>query len=103
MIKSHIFGILFFVTLCYGQEKIVLNENFNNNRNSWDLRPTSKEFKVTIEKGVLHLEKFHKNFDNSSSLTTLCSSLSSLHLNFPSIIFASHLSNLYLQDLWDLR
>ncbi|HAH54494.1 MAG TPA: hypothetical protein DCM02_04210 [Flavobacterium sp.] len=68
MIKSHIFGILFFVTLCYGQEKIVLNENFNNNRNSWDLRPTSKEFKVTIEKGVLHLEKFHKNFDNRGCL-----------------------------------
>jgi hypothetical protein len=68
IIKFFVFGMFFFVTLSYSQDKILLSENFNDNRNAWDLRPTAKEFKVNIEKGVLHLEKLHKNFDNRGCL-----------------------------------
>ncbi len=68
MIKSIYLPLLFLATLTYGQEKILLNENFNNNKNGWDLRLSSKEFVVKIDKGVLHLEKLHKNFDNRGCL-----------------------------------
>lgn len=66
--KYFILGMLFFVTVNYGQEKIVIREDFNTNRNGWNTTPKSKEFKVNIEKGFLHLEKLHKNFDNRGCL-----------------------------------
>ncbi len=68
MNKSIFLPLLFLVTLSYGQEKILLAEDFNDNKNGWDLRPTSKEFVVNINKGILHLEKLTKNFDNRGCL-----------------------------------
>ena len=68
MFKAIFILLLVSTTFCYGQEKILLNENFNNNARGWDLLPESKEFVVKIDKGVLHLEKLHKNFDSRGCL-----------------------------------
>lgn len=96
--------MLFFVTLNYGQEKILLSENFNNNRNSWDLRPTSKEFEVTIEKGVLHLEKFHKNFDNRGCLWYSKEvDLFDTSKNFSIVVKAKQVSNGDFTDVLDIQ
>lgn len=68
MIKYIFLPMLFLVTFSFGQQKILLIENFNDNRNGWDLKPSSKEFVVKIDRGVLHLEKRTKNFDNRGCL-----------------------------------
>lgn len=96
--------MFFFVTFSYGQEKIVLNENFNDNRNGWDLSSTSKEFKVNIDKGVLHLEKLHKNFDNRGCLW-YSKEIDSLDTskNFSIIVEAKQVSGGDFTDVLDIQ
>lgn len=104
MIKSLILGMLFFATLSYGQKKTLLIENFDNNRNGWDLGPTSKEFEVKIEKRVLHLEKFHKNFDNRSCLwySKQVEGFDASK-NFSIVVKAKHITNGDFTDVLDIQ
>ncbi|ADY51988.1 hypothetical protein Pedsa_1423 [Pseudopedobacter saltans DSM 12145] len=60
--------MLFSVSIAFSQDKVLLNENFTDNKNGWRLWPNSKEFHVDIQNGVLHLEKFNKNFDSRGCL-----------------------------------
>ncbi|GIZ08084.1 T9SS type A sorting domain-containing protein [Flavobacterium sp. UMI-01] len=104
MIKSLVFGIFFLATLSYGQERILLNENFNDNGNAWDLRPTAKEFIVNIDKGVLHLEKLHKNFDNRGCLW-YSKEIDSLDTskNFSIVVDAKQISGGDFKDVLDIQ
>lgn len=47
-------------TACFGQQTL-LDDDFENNKNGWRQRHDSN-FRVAVENGVLHLEKFGKNF-----------------------------------------
>lgn len=49
------------------QDKLLLSENFKDNRNAWRLRKDSS-FSVEIKNGSLQLEKFTKNFDDRGCL-----------------------------------
>ncbi len=62
--------ILIFVALnssTFCQGKILLSEDFNNNKNGWILKKDSS-FYVDINNGVLHVEKLRKNFDDRGCL-----------------------------------
>ncbi len=59
--------ILLFSAVSFCQDKLLLSENFKNNKNGWRLRHDSS-FSVIIDKGVLHLEKLRKNFDDRGCL-----------------------------------
>jgi len=53
-------ALAFTLTLAFSQDKILLKEDFKNNKNAWHLQKDSN-FLVEINKGVLHLQKFEKN------------------------------------------
>jgi hypothetical protein len=51
----------------FSQNKILLKDDFNNNKNKWTLQ-NDTDFLVTISNGFLHLEKKIKNFDRRGCL-----------------------------------
>lgn len=53
-------------TPSFGQQTL-LDEDFEDNKNDWCLQQDSN-FRVAIENGVLHLEKFEKNFTSRGCL-----------------------------------
>lgn len=57
--------LMAFTAIC--QDKVLLTENFKNNKNGWRTQKNAS-FYVDIRKGVLHLEKFKKNFDDRGCL-----------------------------------
>lgn len=62
---KHLLLLLFILinsTVAFSQGKVLLSDNFNNNKNGWRLQSDSL-FLVDINNGVLHIEKFKKNFD----------------------------------------
>lgn len=61
------FLIITFQKTSFGQEKILLRDDFKNNRRGWELQNDSN-FLVSITDGVLHLEKLHKNFTSRGCL-----------------------------------
>ena len=50
-----------------GQDRILLKEDFKNNKNKWRVQNDS-DFIVYVKKGKLHLEKLYKNFDRRGCL-----------------------------------
>lgn len=58
--------ITFNITI-FSQEKILLKDDFKNNRNKWHVQNDS-DFIVYVKQGVLHLEKLYKNFDRRGCL-----------------------------------
>lgn len=63
MIRYLFYALLLFLafrTPAYSQ-KIILKDDFKNNKNGWKLQHDSS-FRVDIKNGVLHVEKFKKNF-----------------------------------------
>lgn len=61
--KKVVLGLFITATgfIAYGQEKVLLNDHFNDNRNNWYLQKNIY-FLTDVKDGVLHLEKFEKNF-----------------------------------------
>ena len=51
----------------FSQNKILLEDDFKNNRNKWKLR-NDTDFVVNISNGFLHLEKKYKNYDRRGCL-----------------------------------
>ncbi len=51
----------------FSQDKVLLRDDFNNNKNKWDLQDNSR-FVVDIKNGALHLEKLEKNFTSRGCL-----------------------------------
>lgn len=51
----------------FSQNKILLEDDFNNNKNKWKLQ-NDTDFIVNISNGFLHLEKKFKNFDRRGCL-----------------------------------
>jgi hypothetical protein len=51
----------------FSQNKILLEDDFNNNKNKWKLQ-SDTDFVVSINNGFLHLEKKYKNFDRRGCL-----------------------------------
>jgi hypothetical protein len=67
---ARLFTLLLFIFLhsfIIAQDKILLSEDFKNNKKEWKLQ-RDKNFLVEINKGVLHLEKFEKNFTSRGCL-----------------------------------
>jgi len=56
-----------FSTAIFSQEKILLQDDFLNNKNGWKLQRDSN-FLVDIRNGALHLEKTEKNFTHRGCL-----------------------------------
>jgi hypothetical protein len=51
----------------FSQNKILLEDDFNNNKNKWQLQ-NDTDFVVNINNGFLHLEKKYKNWDRRGCL-----------------------------------
>jgi len=58
---------LFTCSAALCQDKVLLSENFNNNKRGWQLRNDSS-FSVAISGGNLRLQKYRKNFDDRGCL-----------------------------------
>ncbi|MDB5193246.1 MAG: hypothetical protein JWQ96_2809, partial [Segetibacter sp.] len=58
---------LCFVNSTFCQQTIIMDETFDNNNNNWKVFSDSN-FKVKIEGGLLHLQKYEKNRINKSCL-----------------------------------
>lgn len=71
MKKFLIFFLLAFVIIhpnCFAQKSTLLfSDDFENNKNGWYLRNDSS-FKVDIQNGKLHIEKYIKNFTDRGCL-----------------------------------
>ncbi len=71
MKKFLIFFLLIYITLhqnCFAQKSTLLfNDDFENNKNGWYLRNDSS-FRVDIQNGKLHIEKYIKNFTDRGCL-----------------------------------
>lgn len=68
--KSIFVGIFFLLLIqltSFGQETILLKDDFTDNKMGWRQRKDSN-FRVTVKDGVLHLEKFQKNFTSRGCL-----------------------------------
>jgi hypothetical protein len=59
--------LITFKASVFCQGKILLEDDFRNNKNAWRLQKDSN-FLVNIKHGVLHLEKFEKNFTSRGCL-----------------------------------
>jgi multimeric flavodoxin WrbA len=87
----------------YSQNKVLLSDNFNNNKNGWRLQSDSL-FLVDINNGVLHIEKFKKNFDARGCLwyKKEIEGLNTLE-DFSITIFAKFLSGGDIFDMIDVQ
>jgi Secretion system C-terminal sorting domain len=87
----------------YSRDRILLSDNFNNNKNGWRLQSDSL-FLVDINSGVLHIEKFKKNFDARGCLwyKKEITGLNTLE-NFSITIFAKFLSGGDILDMLDIQ
>jgi len=95
--------ILLLGSASFCQDKLLLSENFNNNKNGWRLRYDSS-FSVIIDKGVLHLEKLKKNFIDRGCLW-LKKEIKGLNTaeDFSITIFAKFLSGGDIFDMLDIQ
>ncbi|MES2777572.1 MAG: T9SS type A sorting domain-containing protein [Bacteroidota bacterium] len=59
--------IIFSGSTAISQGKVLLSENFKNNKNGWRLE-SDASFSVAINNGVLRWEKFKKNYDDRACL-----------------------------------
>ncbi|GAA4741176.1 hypothetical protein [Flavisolibacter ginsenosidimutans] len=92
----------FFTTSVFSQ-KILLEDDFNDNRNGWRLQHDSSFF-VDIKDGVLHIEKFEKNFISRGCLwyNKIIPGLNTLN-NFSITLYAKFLHGDDVADVIDLQ
>lgn len=66
---KRIFLLIFIFSQCqaFSQGKILLRDDFKDNKNKWALKKNS-DFLVEIKAGALHLEKFEKNRQRNGCL-----------------------------------
>lgn len=85
------------------QNKVLLSDNFDNNKNDWHLQSDSL-FLVDINNGVLHIEKFKKNRDAIKCLwyKKEINGLNTLR-DFSITIFAKFLSGGDIFDALDVQ
>ncbi|MDB5198628.1 MAG: hypothetical protein JWO92_591 [Chitinophagaceae bacterium] len=92
-----------FNTTTFGQGKILLQDDFKNNKKGWKLQHDS-DFFVDIKRGVLHLEKLQKNFTRRGCLwyNKIIPGLNTLN-DFSITIYAKFLSGGDISDMIDLQ
>lgn len=60
-----IFLLIAFKLYAFSQDKIIFEDDFNNNKKGWQLR-NDANFLIEIKNGVLHLEKYQKGRTKTS-------------------------------------
>lgn len=90
-------------TAAFCQGKVLLSDNFSNNKNGWRLQSDSV-FLVDINNGVLHIEKFKKNFDARGCLwyKREIKGLNTLE-DFSITLYAKFLSGGDILDMFDIQ
>ncbi|MEJ6980074.1 T9SS type A sorting domain-containing protein [Pedobacter sp. P351] len=99
------FFLVFIFSQCqaFGQGRILLKDDFKDNKNKWALKKNS-DFLVEIKAGALHLEKFEKNRQRNGCLWygKTIPQLNTLK-NFSITLFARFVSGGDIIELIDLQ
>jgi hypothetical protein len=85
------------------QPKVLLADKFKNNKNGWRLQ-NDTSFLVDIKDGVLHIEKFKKNYTDRGCLwyTKVINGLNTLE-DFSITIYAKFISGGDVVDMIDMQ
>ncbi|HEX6430655.1 MAG TPA: T9SS type A sorting domain-containing protein [Niastella sp.] len=87
----------------FSQDKILLEDDFNNNKNKWKLQK-DRDFVVDIRSGVFYMEKLDKNFDRRGCLwyNKPIPKLNTLN-NFSVTMYAKLVSGGDIFEMFDLQ